>query len=78
VNPEVRFYRGDVNDQAVLGQIIRKHELEACIYFAASAYVEESVQDPGLYVENNVLKGVGLIGVLLGACVHRFALRHVR
>ena len=58
---EVPFYHGDVGDPAVIAQIAREHELESCIHFAALAYIEESVQKPKLYLENNVQKGITLI-----------------
>jgi UDP-glucose 4-epimerase len=69
---EVPFYPGDVGDQSLLARIAREHELESCIHFAALAYVGESVEDPKLYFENNVQKGIALIGSLLQANVRRF------
>lgn len=51
---------------------MRENELESCIHLAALAYVGESVQEPRLYFENNVQKGIGLIGSLLQAGVRRF------
>ena len=72
LDAEVPFYQGDVGDQALLAQIAREHEVESCIHFAALAYVGESVQKPKLYFENNVQKGIGLIGSLLQAGVRRF------
>ncbi|MGO9639735.1 MAG: UDP-glucose 4-epimerase GalE [Candidatus Acidiferrales bacterium] len=65
LDAEVPFYQGDVGDQALVAQIAREHEIESCIHFAAIAYVEESVQEPRLYFENNVQKGIALIGSLL-------------
>ncbi|MGB7847135.1 MAG: UDP-glucose 4-epimerase GalE [Candidatus Acidiferrum sp.] len=72
LDPEVPFYEGDLGDQALLGQIAQEHELESCIHFAALAYVGESVQEPKLYFENNVQKGMTLVGFLLRAGVRRF------
>ena len=72
LDAEVSFYQGDVGDQALLAQIAREHELESCIHFAAFAYVGESVEKPKLYFENNVQKGIALIGSLLQAGVRRF------
>ena len=46
----------------------------AYITMAALAYIEDSVQKPKLYLENNVQKGVTLIGSLLQAGVRRFVL----
>src|SRR5271169_4693198 len=71
LDAEVPFYHGDVGDPELLAQIMREHELESCIHFAALAYVGESIQEPKLYFENNVQKGIGLIGSLLQAGVRR-------
>jgi UDP-glucose 4-epimerase len=72
LDAEVPFYQGDVGDQKLIAQIVGEHEIESCIHFAALAYVGESVRQPQLYFENNVQKGISLIGSLLKAGVHRF------
>src|SRR5271169_3511422 len=72
LDAEVPFYHGDVGDPELLAQIMREHELESCIHFAALAYVGESIQEPKLYFENNVQKAIALISSLLQAGVHRF------
>lgn len=68
----VPFYHGDIGDQTILARIAREHKIESCIHFAAFAYVGESVQDPRLYFENNVQKGISLIDSLVQAGVRRF------
>jgi UDP-glucose 4-epimerase len=54
-----------------VARIAGEHELEACIHFAAFAYVGESVSQPTLYYENNVVQGIRLLGALIGAGVRR-------
>jgi UDP-glucose 4-epimerase len=63
------FYQGDIGDRALLKRITSEHEIEACIHFAALAYVGESVADPALYFRNNVEQGIGLLDGLLAANV---------
>lgn len=58
--------RGDVRDSAAVAAVLRTHRAAAVIHFAASAYVGESVQKPGLYYDNNV---GGMIGLLAGAAL---------
>jgi UDP-glucose 4-epimerase len=72
VDAEVPFYQGDVGDQPLVAQIVREHEIESCIHFAALAYVAESVLQPQLYFENNVQKGIALVDSLLLAGVRSF------
>src|ERR1700723_2407375 len=72
VDPSVPFYEGHTGDRALLERIMREHEIESCIHFAALAYVGESVQKPAAYFENNVEQGVRFLRVLVDAGVRRF------
>lgn len=72
VPPDVIFYNGDVGDRNLVSQIVREHSIDACVHFAALAYVGESVVDPARYYENNVEGGLALISSLLKAGVRRF------
>ena len=67
----VPFYEGKVGDRALVERICREHGVDACIHFAALAYVGESVTDPGRYFENNSAQGLGLLDGLLAAGVKR-------
>jgi UDP-glucose 4-epimerase len=72
VDPSVPFYRGNVGDRELIATIAAEHDLEACLHFAAFAYVGESVQHPRRYFRNNVEQGVGLLEGLLKAGVRKF------
>jgi UDP-glucose 4-epimerase len=71
VDPDVPFYHGRVGDRALIARIAAEHKIEACVHFAALAYVGESVLEPAKYFENNVEQGVALMGALLQAGVRR-------
>jgi UDP-glucose 4-epimerase len=71
VAPEVPFYEGNVGNSEMVTRILREHNIEACIHFAAFAYVGESVIQPALYYENNVEQGIRLLGALNTAGVRR-------
>jgi UDP-glucose 4-epimerase len=66
---EVPFYQGVIGDRPLVARIAREHKIDACIHFAALAYVGESVSDPALYFENNVVQGIALFGELVKAGV---------
>jgi len=66
------FYQGNIGDPDLLKFITAQHPIEACIHFAALAYVGESVEDPARYFENNVEQGIRLLKVLLAANVKQF------
>src|SRR2546425_8062138 len=66
------FYEGDVGDRGLVARIAREHEIEACVHFAAFAYVGESVAEPERYFKNNVEQGIALLEALSDAGVQRF------
>ena len=72
VAPEIPFYEGNIGDRELVGRIAREHDINACIHFAAFAYVGESVTEPALYYENNVAQGINLLGALVKAGVRQF------
>ena len=41
--PAERFYQGEIADRQLIAQIIRDHDIEAVMHFAAFAYVGVSV-----------------------------------
>ncbi len=67
----VPFYEGNVGDRELVTRIAREHSIEACVHFAAFAYVGESVEEPVLYYENNVEQSIRLLGALVAAGVRR-------
>jgi UDP-glucose 4-epimerase len=71
LDPVVPFYEGDICDRALVSQIINDHHVEACIHFASLIEVGESVVNPAKYFENNVQKGISLMGALVESGVRR-------
>jgi UDP-glucose 4-epimerase len=67
----VPFYEGDIGNSDLLRRIAGEHNLEACIHFAALAYVGESVTNPSLYFDNNVGRGIVLLDTLRSLGVSR-------
>ena len=68
----VPFYDGKVGDRELVARICREHKVEACIHFAALAFVGESVTEPKLYFDNNVAQGLRLLDGLMSEGVRRF------
>src|SRR6266850_3293932 len=71
VPTDVPFYEGSIGDRALVSRITQEHDIEACIHFAALAYVGESVAEPARYFANNVEQGIALLDALLKANVRR-------
>lgn len=64
--------RGDLRDRAALDAAIKAHRITAILHFAASAYVGESVVNPGAYYDNNVGSMIALLGVSQAAGIDKF------
>ena len=54
-----------------MARIAREHALDACVHFAAFAYVGESVTEPARYYDNNFGQAQALFETLLAAGVKR-------
>jgi UDP-glucose 4-epimerase len=63
---------GDTSDQNLVGQIVREHEVQSIIHFAASAIVPESVKDPLDYYKNNTVNSRALIETAVKNGVRQF------
>ncbi|KMO43310.1 UDP-glucose 4-epimerase [Methylobacterium variabile] len=70
--PEVTLVRGDVADQPLVAETIRRHGIDALAHFAAKIVVPDSVSDPLGYYLANTVKSRALIEAAIGAGV-----RHV-
>jgi UDP-glucose 4-epimerase len=71
VHPDAAFYAGRTGDRELVARIAREHSLDACVHFAAFAYVGESMREPGRYFDNNFSQAQLLFETLLGKGVKR-------
>ncbi|MCG6920169.1 MAG: UDP-glucose 4-epimerase GalE [Acidobacteria bacterium] len=71
VDPDATFYEGRTGDRALVARIAREHGVDACVHFAALAYVGESVTEPARYYDNNFTQAQVLCEALLEAGVKR-------
>ncbi len=62
----------DFGDQEVLRTIFNDHEISSVMHFAAFTDVGESVDQPLLYIRNNVVKTITLLNTMLEAGVKNF------
>ena len=60
----VKFFEGDIRDNAFLKKIFNNFPIDSVIHFAGLKSVEESFQKPDLYHENNVMGTLNLIEVM--------------
>lgn len=72
VQPETKFYQGDIGDQDLIKRICAENEIEACMHFSAFAYVGESVEKPSMYYGNNTEHTRLLLDALIESGVKKF------
>lgn len=65
IDAEIPFYQGNIGDKDLIKQIVEKHQITACVHFAAFAYVGESVTNPSKYFENNTFQTNNLLTALI-------------
>jgi UDP-glucose 4-epimerase len=63
---------GESGDQMLVAKIIRDHDVEAIIHFAASIVVPDSVKDPLRYYLNNTINSRALIECAIKGGVRHF------
>ncbi|RTL85039.1 MAG: UDP-glucose 4-epimerase GalE [Hyphomicrobiales bacterium] len=68
----VPLFIGDDGDEALIADIIARHDIHAIIHFAARIVVPDSVADPLGYYLNNTAKARNLIAAAVAAGVKHF------
>ncbi len=56
---------GELGDKSKLEQLFQSRNFHAVVHFAGSCYVGESVANPRLYYENNVMNGWNLLNAMI-------------
>ena len=60
----VKFYEEDLRNKDALRQIFKENEIEAVIHFAGLKAVGESVREPIMYYDNNLISTLVLLEVM--------------
>ncbi|MDB5541290.1 MAG: rfbB [Devosia sp.] len=56
-----KFVRGSIGDGALLGGLLRGHEVRAVVNFAAESHVDRSISGPAAFFETNVMGTLHLL-----------------
>ena len=62
--PNFRFIRGDIADRETVYDIFENEKPDVVVNFAAESHVDRSIEDPGIFLQTNVMG----TQVLLDAC----------
>jgi len=53
-HPRHEFVRGDIRNRELLEYLFEKYDIRGVIHFAAESHVDNSIRNPGIFVETNV------------------------
>jgi UDP-glucose 4-epimerase len=65
--PNFYFINGDIRNESCLDQIFQTHKIDGVIHFAGLKAVGESMIDPLLYFDNNVVGSLSLLRAMVRA-----------
>lgn len=50
-----RFVQGDICDQTLIESLLKEHNLDTIVHFAAESHVDRSITGPDVFIETNVI-----------------------
>ena len=53
--PNYKFVKGDIADEAFIMDRFEKEKFDVVVNFAAESHVDRSIEDPGIFVQTNVM-----------------------
>ncbi|MBO4997235.1 MAG: dTDP-glucose 4,6-dehydratase [Lachnospira sp.] len=53
--PNYKFVKGDIADRSFIYDLFEKEKFDIVVNFAAESHVDRSIEDPGIFVQTNVL-----------------------
>ncbi len=53
-HPNYTFIKGDIRDRELVQKIFEDHDIQGVIHFAAESHVDNSIKNPGVFIETNV------------------------
>jgi dTDP-glucose 4,6-dehydratase len=62
-NERYAFVHGDICDRELLENLFKQHDIRGVIHFAAESHVDNSIKNPGVFVQTNVNGTFTLIDV---------------
>lgn len=53
-NPRYKFIKGDICDRELVESIFNDYDIRGVIHFAAESHVDNSIKNPGVFIETNI------------------------
>ncbi|NNU98280.1 dTDP-glucose 4,6-dehydratase [Geobacillus sp. DSP4a] len=62
-HPNYTFVKGDINNRELVDYLVKTHQIDVIVNFAAESHVDRSIIDPDIFVKTNVLGTQALLDV---------------
>lgn len=62
-NPNYTFVKGDICDRGLIERLFDKYQFDGVIHFAAESHVDNSITNPGAFIDTNITGTFNLIEV---------------
>jgi len=62
-NPNYTFVEGDICDRNLIESLFNKYQFDGVIHFAAESHVDNSIKNPGAFIDTNITGTFNLIDV---------------
>ena len=63
-NPNFRFVKADICDREAVNKLFEEEHPDIVVNFAAESHVDRSIEDPGIFLQTNIIG----TSVLMDAC----------
>ena len=64
-NKDYTFIKGNICDSSLLNDVFSQYQIDGVINFAAESHVDNSINNPNIFVKTNVL---GVLEIMKAAC----------
>lgn len=54
-NPNFRFVKADICDRDAVYQLFEEEQPDMVVNFAAESHVDRSIEDPGIFLQTNIM-----------------------
>jgi dTDP-glucose 4,6-dehydratase len=62
-HPNYTFVKGNINNRELVDYLVKTHEIDVIVNFAAESHVDRSITDPSIFMKTNVLGTQSLLDV---------------
>lgn len=66
------FVKGDINNRELVDHLVKYHNIDVIVNFAAESHVDRSITEPDIFIKSNVLGTQALLDVAKANCLKKY------